>query len=75
MSTLSATPVQDCAGSSEPYMDMRELAQLLKVPESTAYSLNRQKRIPGVVKFGRHIRFNRTRIQEWLEQGGTKAAA
>jgi excisionase family DNA binding protein len=51
------------------FMDMQELAHLLQVPESTAYKLNRQKRIPGVVRFGRHYRFERAKIEAWLERG------
>lgn len=46
---------------------VKELAQYLKVPKSTIYSLVREARIPSH-KVGRHWRFRKRTIDIWLDQ-------
>lgn len=58
------------AEGAERFLNVAYVARLMRVPDSTVYDLARQKRIGGMVKFGRHIRFERTRFEEWLEAGG-----
>jgi excisionase family DNA binding protein len=57
------------------FLKVPDVAQLMGVPESTVYDLARQKRIVGMVRFGRHIRFDRGKFESWLEQGGESRAA
>ncbi|GGQ93564.1 helix-turn-helix domain-containing protein [Deinococcus ruber] len=51
-------------------LTLEELAALLKVSETTAYSLVRGGELPGR-KVGREWRFLKTRVFEWLAQAGT----
>ncbi len=70
MSNLAVPLTTHHVPSSTRFLKVPDVAQLKGVPESTVYDLARQKRIVGMVRFGRHIRFDRTRFEEWLEQGG-----
>ena len=58
---------------SDPYdavFTIGELATYLKISKSTLYHLAQQGRVPGV-RVGRHWRFHRAAIDEWL-QGNPK---
>jgi excisionase family DNA binding protein len=44
-----------------------EVCKYLKIPRSTLYHLARNKKIPGF-KVGRHWRFKRAKIEEWIER-------
>ena len=50
-------------------LTLEELAALLKVSETTAYSLVRGGELPGR-KVGREWRFLRSRVLDWLAQAG-----
>lgn len=52
------------------YLKVPDVAILMDVPASTVYDLARQNRIVGMVRFGRHIRFNRDELERWLRAGG-----
>lgn len=52
------------------YLKVPDVAVMMDVPNSTVYELARQKRIGGIVRFGRHIRFDRSALERWLEAGG-----
>ena len=52
------------------FLKVSDVALLMDVPTSTVYDLARQKRIGGMIRFGRHIRFDRDVLERWLEQGG-----
>lgn len=52
------------------YLKVPDVAVLMDVPTSTVYDLARQKRIGGMVRFGRHIRFDRDALERWLQAGG-----
>jgi excisionase family DNA binding protein len=56
------------------FLRVIDVAVLMDVPASTVYDLARQNRIEGVVRFGRHIRFDKTKLERWLEQGGERSA-
>lgn len=71
MSTVATTETE----RQTRFLKVPEVAQLMGVPESTVYDLVRQKRIVGIVRFGRHIRFDRGKFESWLEQGGEGRAA
>lgn len=46
-----------------------ELARYLKVSKSTLYKLCQEGQVPGR-KVGRHWRFRKVVIDEWMERGG-----
>ncbi len=69
MSNLAA-PEPSRPNSTSRYLKVPDVAALIDVPASTVYDLARQKRIGGMVRFGRHIRFDRDELERWLEQGG-----
>lgn len=75
MSNLAAPHTQHHTPSSTRFLKVPDVAQLMGVPASTVYDLARQKRIGGIVKFGRHIRFDKEKLERWLEQGGEREAA
>lgn len=47
-------------------LTVAELAEYLKVPKSTIYKLAQDGRLPAQ-KVGRHWRFHRTAIDQWLK--------
>ncbi|MCM2279339.1 MAG: helix-turn-helix domain-containing protein [Oligoflexia bacterium] len=52
-------------------MNMEELAELLRITETTAYQLVRSGEIPGR-KVGREWRFLREQVLEWLQHNDKK---
>ena len=48
-------------------MTIQELSDYLKISKSTLYKLVREGKIPGQ-KIGKHLRFHRKTIEEWLKQ-------
>lgn len=48
--------------------DVDELSEYLKLPKSTVYKLAQEGRIPAQ-KAGRHWRFLKRAIDDWLERG------
>lgn len=44
----------------------QDVCGYLKIPRSTLYKLSRDKEIPAF-RVGRHWRFRREKIEEWLE--------
>jgi excisionase family DNA binding protein len=48
-----------------------ELAKYLRIPLPTIYYLTREKKIPAI-KIGKHWRYRRERIKEWLRVRETK---
>lgn len=53
----------------------RELANRLEVSEATAWRLGRDRRVPGVVRIGRLMRFDAAAIEAWQRSGGEKRPA
>lgn len=47
-------------------MTIREVATYLRIPPSSLYKLAQEGKIPGK-KVGRHWRFHRTAIDNWLK--------
>lgn len=52
-------------------MTLKELAEYLKIPESTLYKIAREGGIPAQ-KIGKHWRFNRVAIEAWISNGARK---
>lgn len=51
--------------SDPPVMTVDEVAAYLRIPRASVYKLAQKGRIPGQ-KVGRHWRFRRETIDEWL---------
>ena len=52
------------------FLTVRSLANLLEISEQTAYKLLREGIIPGRVKVGKSVRFNKEVVMNWLQSGG-----
>ena len=48
-------------------LNIEELSEYLKIPKSTLYKLVREGKVP-YQKIGRHLRFRRETIDQWLEK-------
>ena len=48
-------------------LTIKELSVYLKIPKSTLYKLVREGKVPSQ-KVGRHLRFHREAIDEWLKR-------
>jgi excisionase family DNA binding protein len=46
-----------------------DLARLLQCSERHVTRLNENRKIPGVIRFGRLLRFSKVLIDEWLAKG------
>lgn len=55
-------------------LTVAEVSRRLSMPQSTVYEMARQRRIGGVVRLGRLIRFDPRGLEEWIEQGGQALA-
>ena len=53
---------------SEPLLDAREAASLLKVPRSTLYELVRSRGLPHIRVGQRGLRFTRSDLAAWIAQ-------
>lgn len=51
---------------SDTVLTIEELSSYLKIPKSTLYKVVREGKIPSQ-KVGRHLRFHRGAIDEWLK--------
>lgn len=49
-------------------LDVNELSEYLSLPTSTIYTWVSLGRIPGVVRLGRALRFDRLEIDRWVEK-------
>ena len=47
--------------------NVRELSAYLSLPPSTIFTWTSMGRIPGVVRLGRALRFDRAEIDRWIE--------
>lgn len=54
------------------FLTVRSLSKLLDMSEQTTYKLARDGVIPGRVKVGKSVRFNKAVVVEWLQNGGAK---
>ena len=59
------------AEMKDPVLTIDELSEYLKISKSSLYKLVQQGRVPGQ-KVGRHWRFHREVIDEWLGQKRTQ---
>jgi len=54
-----------------PVLTIDEISDYLKIPKSTVYKLVREGKIPAN-KIGRHWRFSKEAIDQWLEKSYQK---
>ena len=47
-----------------------EVAKILDVQTAFVYLLAREGRLPGVVRLGRHVRFDPVAIEDFIRRGG-----
>ncbi len=52
---------------ADELLTSEEVAQLLKVPKATVYKWVYQRKIPHV-KVGKHLRFVKAELLEWIEE-------
>lgn len=52
------------------FLTVRSLSKLSDMSEQTTYKLAREGIIPGRVKVGKSVRFNKAVVMEWLQNGG-----
>lgn len=53
-----------------PILKTSEVAALLRVNRKTLYEAIKHEQIPGVIRVGRCLRFQRDVVLGWLGQGG-----
>jgi excisionase family DNA binding protein len=53
--------------STEPLMTLPELSEMLGVPIDTLYGWRHRGEGPVGYRIGRHVRYRRTAVEEWLE--------
>jgi excisionase family DNA binding protein len=51
----------------EPLIDVQQLADYLDVPVKTLYAWRYRREGPPAFRVGRHLRYRRTDINEWIE--------
>lgn len=64
------TPADGDAGLEGHILTVAEVAQFLRVPKSTVYKLARLGQIPAS-KIGKHWRFLRKDLQQWMQNRTT----
>ncbi len=55
----------------ETILTIDELAEYLKISKSSLYKLAQAGKVPGQ-KVGRHWRFHKDAIDQWLKEAGTR---
>ena len=61
---------EDATMSNEKPLDvmtLNEVAEYLRIPRSTTYKLAQEGKLPGQ-KVGRHWRFHKQAVEDWLKQ-------
>ena len=54
----------------DEYLNIQEVAELLRLSERSVYDLVRNNRLPGAAKVGGSWRIKKTVLDEWLAAGG-----
>ena len=56
------------------FLTIKEVCDLLKIGERTAYDLCREGKLGGAAKVGNQWRVNRAELMTWLKAGGDAAS-
>jgi excisionase family DNA binding protein len=54
------------AEQPQQWLTPEELAEELNVPMKTLYVWNHKRKGPAFTKIGKHVRYSRTAVDEWL---------
>jgi excisionase family DNA binding protein len=73
MTRVTAPELAHLEVTSKRLLKIDHVAKKLNILVSTAYEYTQQNRIGGVVRIGRHIRFDEAKFEAWLEAGGESA--
>jgi excisionase family DNA binding protein len=65
MTTDDRNPIDD---DFEDLLTLREVAQILRVPEATLRYWIHKRTGPTTLKIGRHIRYPRAALQRWMRE-------
>lgn len=52
------------------FLSVSEVAAKLNLPASSIYDHVKEKRYPGIVRIGRRILIDETKLDAWLDAGG-----
>lgn len=55
---------------NDTLLTAEEVSALLRVPVASVYELARSQRLPGVVRIGRLVRFQKAALRRFIESGG-----
>lgn len=58
---------------SSELMTVEEIAEYMRLPQSTVYKLAQERKLPGF-KVGRHWRFRREAVMQWVREQEQVAA-
>ena len=72
MATITGTNMDGNAQSDSEILTVLEVAHFLRVPKSTVYKLARLGQLPAS-KIGKHWRFLRRDIHDWVHDRGSQA--
>ncbi len=69
MTTDDRNPIQDYVDDEfEHLLTLREVAQILRVPEATLRYWIHKETGPTTLKIGRHVRYPRAALQRWMRE-------
>lgn len=54
-------------GANNEFMTAEEIAEYMRLPQSTVYKLAQEGKLPGF-KVGRHWRFRREAVMQWIRE-------
>lgn len=52
-------------------MNVPELSEYLSLPKASIYTMVSLKKIPGVVRIGRALRFEKSAVDDWISGGNS----
>jgi excisionase family DNA binding protein len=55
-------------------MTVREVAEYLRLPVGTLYGWRYRGKGPVGMRVGRHVRYRRADVEEWLDRGASRPA-
>ena len=65
-------PIQNPIDADSEILTVMDVAHFLRVPKSTVYKLARLRQLPGS-KVGKHWRFLRRDIREWMQKQSSQS--
>ncbi|MFC4245090.1 helix-turn-helix domain-containing protein [Gryllotalpicola reticulitermitis] len=64
----SASPPPQLPTGLDPMMDVKALAEFLRVPVSTIYDWRTNRKGPPGYRVGKHVVFQASEVKAWLEE-------